>query len=351
MNQPQQVGRNNDSSQINSNKTSQVKPIKLSHFDNIIYKVSLLFIGQLIISLALGKMIYCGIEGTCDAPMGYTFLFLTSWIFIDLLILLIYALKYKIGTKGKLVLVVLVLISPALIYFSYFQIKKDDENLRLQRETYEKKSAEDYQKYVQEEVIPEQQKNAACETEYTNQKNAHSLISSSDRLSTQDDYQVYDYTFGFSTAKNTIGNWSSYTKAKLFVPKEFNLFLQPPKECPDAKYVLGFWDNIHNLYIEEEDIGRSIKLYNQYTTIYDLIDTNKYPATLAQFEKKDTDNMTIYYSKQLQAPYFIIVSMPWNTEQNDWTNNKRFIYEIVNGDIDQNLVNKLLQSVEKISLE
>lgn len=117
MNQPQPVDQSKNSSQVNSNNTK-------GNFDNILYNGSLLFLGQFVISVILGKMIYCGQEGTCNAPWGFTLLFLAIWIFFDLLILLLYAFKYKLARKQKIIIIVSILLSIILICLNYFINKK-----------------------------------------------------------------------------------------------------------------------------------------------------------------------------------------------------------------------------------
>lgn len=301
----------------------------------------------------IGWMSYCGIEGTCEYPHGLTSLLLAINLFIDLLIILFLSFKKSFSVVNKISIIVLVLLSTSLIYFGYKQMNKDDENIRQQKMASDKKSAEDHQKYEKDVVIPEQQKQAACKTEFQKQLNANNKGISSDRLSQQGEFKIYDYTLGISMASQyDKTNYSNYTKAKLFVPKEFTLFFEPPKDCPDTNYYLGFWDSIHNLYIQEESTGNYlIKNGNQGIALYDLIDKGMYPDILAKFSKKEINGKTIYYSKELKAPYYIIVSLPWNTKQNDWSRNKRFVYSIVDGSIDQNLVDKLIQSASNVSLE
>lgn len=318
--------------------------------NRILVRLSPIAIIQLVLSLIIGHVYYCGIEGTCWHPLGFTFLLIAINLFIDLLVILFLSVKNKFSPVSKTIIIILILISIILLYLSYLTTKKDNEEIRRKIQA-QKMEAENY---VKEVFIPEQQKEqqkkAACNEEFEKQLNAHTLIASSDRISQQGNYQIYDYTLGINTAYNP-KKYTDFTRTKLFVPKEFKLFVEPPKNCPDTFYYLGFWDGTHNLYIQEDNASKAFKFYNQYVYLYDLLNMRLHDDVLAQFNKKEINDITVYYSKELQTPFYIIVSLVWNPQQNDWTHDKRFVYSVANGDIDQNLVEKLLESVGNIRLE
>lgn len=352
MNQPTKVAQDNlnPTSQANTDRSSKGKSKIISILAIVVPIIAII---QFVLCLIIGHIRYCGIEGTCDSPSGFTSLLLGINLFIDLLILLFLAFKNKFSMISKGVIIGLALIALFFVCTSYSTMNKENANIKQQKEANDKKTADDYKKYEKDVVVPAQEKQAACKAEFQKQLDAHSEGISSDRLSQEGEFKTYDYTLGISMASQyDKANYSNYTKAKLFVPKEFNLFIEPPKDCPDTNYYLGFWDSIHNLYIQEESTGNYlIKNGNQGVTLYDLIDKGIYPDILAKFSKKEINGKTIYYSKELKAPYYIIVSLPWNTKQNDWSRNKRFVYSIVDGNIDQNLVDKLIQSASNVSLE
>lgn len=258
-----------------------------------------------------------------------------------------YWLYIKTSRKRKIIACVLVLLPFLLIPVLYPFALAGRKATQIESQ---KKAQE-----LNEKLKPIEEANERCDNEFKDLMNSHSIITS-DKLVSEGDYKSYNYVIEKDRGvRYRFESDQNLQKAKIYIPTEFDIFIEPPRGCYSPSYYLGFWDKSHNLYIQEDTDGKRFNLFDKNDVLLEELLKAKPGESnytiLDKLQKIKKNGITIYASKELKVPYYVITSMIWSPEaKGQWNYEKRFVYSIVNGEINQKLAEKIIESASKISI-